>query len=141
MENAGTKIVSDSEVRIVIPICPCTKKNSQNIFYKNMPDGRKTPFVAPSSKYREYLKGAAIFLKPLEIDSPVNVKAVFYMNTRRRVDLTNLNEALHDAMVACGVIVDDNAGIIVSTDGSCVRYDKKNPRTEVVITDAEPTFV
>ena len=76
----------------------------------------------------------------LGIDQPVNVAAKFYMPTRRRVDLTNLNEALHDILVHYGVLSDDNAKIIVSTDGSRVYWDKDNPRTEVIITAVEGTF-
>jgi Holliday junction resolvase RusA-like endonuclease len=50
------------------------------------------------------------------------------------VDLINLHAALHDALVDCGVLIDDHSGIIVSTDGSRVRHDKENPRIDVVIT-------
>jgi len=53
------------------------------------------------------------------------------------VDLTNLHEALHDILVKCEVLEDDNCKIIAATDGSRVMYDKDNPRTEVVITAME----
>ena len=56
------------------------------------------------------------------------------MQTRRKVDLTNLHEALHDILVKYGVLEDDNFKIIQSTDGSRVSYDKWHPRTEVEIT-------
>lgn len=79
-------------------------------------------------------------MKSLGIDQPVNVAAKFYMPTRRRVDLTNLNEALHDILVNYGILTDDNAKIIVSTDGSRVYWDKENPRTEVIITAVEGIF-
>ena len=71
------------------------------------------------------------------IDYPVNVKCVFYMPTRRRVDLTNLLEAVDDVLVRSGVLADDHSGIVVSHDGSRVLYDKENPRTEVEITGWE----
>jgi Holliday junction resolvase RusA-like endonuclease len=67
------------------------------------------------------------------ISEPVNVKAVFYMPTKRRVDLVNLQEALLDVLVKEQVIVDDNCKIVYSMDGSYVDYDKENPRTEVEI--------
>ena len=50
------------------------------------------------------------------------------------------DEALHDIMVKCGTLKDDNAHIIVSTDGSRVLYDKDNPRTEVLLTCADDLF-
>lgn len=67
----------------------------------------------------------------------MNVKAVYYMPNRRRVDLINLHEALHDILVHYKVLADDNCKIIVSTDGSYVDVDKWEPRTEVTITEVE----
>ena len=96
--------------------------------------------MRPSSQYGHYEKECSVFRKALGIHQPVNVAAKFYMPTRWRVDLTNLNEALHDILVHYGVLSDDNAKIIVSTDGSRVYWDKDNPRTEVIITAVEGTF-
>lgn len=67
------------------------------------------------------------------IDEPVEVTAIFYMPTRRTVDLTNLLEALDDVLVKYGIVKDDNCKIIYSHDGSRVMYDKANPRTVVRI--------
>ena len=47
--------------------------------------------------------------------------------------LHNLLEAIDDVLVKAGVLKDDHSGIIVSHDGSRVRYDKDNPRTVVFI--------
>ena len=69
------------------------------------------------------------------IEEPVEVKCLFYMPTRRRVDLTNLLESIDDVLVRAGVLKDDHSGIIVSHDGSRVLYDKDNPRTEVFISE------
>ena len=55
------------------------------------------------------------------------------METRRRVDLTNLLEALDDMLVKANVIKDDCRDIVVSHDGSRVYWDKDNPRIEVEI--------
>ena len=71
------------------------------------------------------------------IDYPVNIKALYFMPTRRKVDLCNLHEALCDVLVKYGVIEDDNSRIVVSMDGSRVLYDKYNPRTEVEIVEVE----
>ena len=136
----GTTILSDGSIQIVIPLPPVTKKNHQQICWKKTADDKKTPFVRPSSQCGHYEKDCSVFLKSLGIDQPVNVAAKFYIPTRRRVDLTNLNEALHDILVNYGILTDDNAKIIVSTDGSRVYWDKENPRTEVIITAVEGTF-
>ena len=115
------------EVIMTIGLAPVTKKNSQQIL-KN--DGTGRPFIAPSRAYREYAEAAAWCLRTYRLETirqPVEVKALFYMPTRRKVDLTNLLEALED----------DHSGIIVSHDGSRVLYDKQHPRTEIVIRTME----
>ena len=67
------------------------------------------------------------------IDKPVNVKCVYYMPTRRAVDLVNLIEATNDVLVKYGVLADDNRNIVYAQDGSRVYWDKENPRTEITI--------
>lgn len=124
----------ESIVQFMIPLKPVTKKNSQQICI-NKNTGKR--YIRPSKDYEQYACEAMLFMPELGIDYPVNVQAVYYMPTRRRVDLINLHSALHDAMVDAGTVVDDNCRIIVSTDGSRVDYDKENPRTEVTITRLE----
>lgn len=63
----------------------------------------------------------------------VQVKCLFYRDTKRRVDLTNLLEAIDDILVKAGVLVDDNCNVLVSHDGSRVFLGSKEPRTEVYI--------
>ena len=120
----------------VIPLNPRTKKNSQQIVI-NKKTGR--PFVMQSSKYKEYEKNAGWFLKklPNPINEPVNVKCVFYRETRIRCDLSNLLEAIDDVLVTYGVLSDDNFTVIVGHDGSRVYIDKENPRTEITIETVE----
>ena len=67
----------------------------------------------------------------------MNIRALYFMPARRKVDITNLESALMDVLVKYGVIADDNCRIVVSTDGSRVMYDKENPRTEVTITKSK----
>ena len=119
-------------LKITIEMPPITKKNSQRILV-NKSTGK--PFIMPSEQYKQYEKDAQWFIhdRP-RIDYPVNVKCVFYMPTRRQVDLTNLLEAVDDVLVRSGVIADDHSGIVVSHDGSRVLHDKENPRTEIEIT-------
>lgn len=118
-------------MRITIPLKPVTKKNSQQICYNSR---TKRPFIVQSKQYKAYEKA---FLKMVRSDEPinrpVNVQMVFYMPTKRTVDLVNLEECCLDCLVRAGVLADDNHKIVKSMDGSCVMYDKDNPRTEVLI--------
>lgn len=118
-----------------IKLPPITKKNHQKII-TNRTTGR--PMVIPSEQYRDYEHQCAWFMPHGKtISRAVNLRAVFYMPTRRRVDLVNLLQALCDILVKYAVLEDDNSHIVASFDGSEVRYDKENPRTEVWIYDKE----
>lgn len=125
-------------IEITVPLAPITKKNHQEIM-RNRKTGK--PFAMPSRQYRNYEAAAVWHCKAAQvrvpIEDPVEVKCLFYMPTRRRVDLTNLLESIDDVMVRAGVLKDDHSGIIVSHDGSRVLYDKDNPRTEVFISEME----
>lgn len=118
--------------KIVIPLQPVTKKNSITI------TKIKGRYIAlPSNQYLKYEKDLGIYLikyKNMNIDYPINFKTVYYMGTKRRVDLVNLQQATCDIFVKYKVIADDNSKIIVSMDGSRVYYDKESPRTEITIT-------
>ena len=122
---------------------PRTKKNSQRPITAESRKGKKYTMILPSAAYGDY---EADCLRQItgnyrrHIDTPVNVKARYFMATRRQIDLTNLNEAIHDILVKARVLMDDNRNIIASTDGSRVFWDKKNPRVEITITDAEPEY-
>lgn len=116
-----------------IPLEPISKKNSQQIFI-NQKTGK--PFIMPSKKFKEYEQAAMWFIPRVFINYPCNVKCLFYMQTKRKCDLTNMLEAIDDIMVKAGLLSDDNYTIIQSHDGSRVFYDKNNPRTEVYIKPA-----
>jgi len=62
------------------------------------------------------------------------VQCVYYMKTRRKVDLPNLLNATDDILVKAGVVADDNCTIVATHDGSRVDYDKENPRVDITIT-------
>lgn len=122
--------MEEKPIKIVIPIEPRTKKNSQQII---MIKGR--PIIVPSKQYKAYEKACKEFIPKTDkpIDYYVNIQCKYYMPTRRKCDLTNLLEATDDILVHYGVLEDDNYSIIYSHDGSRVYYDKENPRTEILI--------
>lgn len=125
---------------ITLTGAPRTKKNSQRIVRR----GRYSS-ILPSAAYIEYAGDCGVQLLAQHvtntgIDYAVNVACVYYMPTRRKVDLTNLNEAIHDILVANYVLMDDNRDIIASTNGSMVLYDKANPRVEITITPVEGEY-
>ena len=118
--------------KYIIPCAPVPKKNSQRIV-TNQNTGK--PLIIQSERYEAFEAYAGYFLRPKPgIDYPVNVKCIFYMPTRRRVDTVNLEEAVHDVLVTYGVLKDDSRDIIASKDGTRTFYDKENPRVEIEIT-------
>lgn len=125
--------VTTAEIHFTVNLTPISKKNNPQIAY-NPKTGK--PFIVPSKQYKQYEKDALWFIpKGEKINKPVNVKCLFYMPTRRKCDLVNMQEAILDVMVKAGLLADDNYSIVQSMDGSRVLYDKEHPRTEVYITE------
>ena len=127
-------------LRFVLPGDPVTKKNSPRIANA----GGKS-LVLPSAQYKNYENACLWQIPPkakINIDFPVNVQCVYYMKTRRKVDLTNLLTATDDILVKAGVLADDNCTIVARHDGSYVDYDKVNPRVDITITNySGPTLL
>lgn len=119
-------------MKLLIPGDPATKKNSQRIIH--LKNGRT--LIRPSKRFESYQESAGRLIPPearTRLRGPFNVKCVYFMRTRRKVDLVNLLEATCDILVHYGVVEDDNASIIKSHDGSRVLYDKENPRVEITL--------
>ena len=124
-------------ISFTLPVKPVTKKNSGQIVMRG-----RFPILLPSKQYMQFEKDTKpYFLKVKiqvgEIHYPVNVKCHFFMESHRRVDLCNLLNAVDDAMVASGLVIDDNRDIIAAHDGSRVYCDKDRPRIEIEITELE----
>ena len=122
-------------IKFILQIIPRTKKNSGQII-NNSKTGRS--FLLPSKQYQEFEKESFPYLQRIKreigiIDYPINCECLFFMPTRRKIDLPNLLNAIDDAMVKAGLLADDNRDIIAGHDGSRVFYDKENPRIEITI--------
>lgn len=122
-------------ITFTLPVTPRSKKNHGQIVMRG-----KYPVMIPSKQYQQFEKECLPYLYRVRaevgvIDYPVNMQCVFYMDARRKVDLSNLLNAVDDAMVASGLILDDNRDIVAGHDGSRVYHDKDNPRIELTITE------
>jgi Holliday junction resolvase RusA-like endonuclease len=131
----------ENPLEFTIELPPVTKKNHSQIIDMGARCPRcrrgKISKVIPAEKFRQYQDNCGYLLgkvRGLNINNPVNIKALYYIKADLKSDLTNYHSALHDMLVHYSVIEDDNRRIIVSTDGSRVFVDRKNPRTEVYIT-------
>lgn len=127
-------------IAFIIPVHPVSKKNSQQIITLKMKYGKSRNIIIPSKKYKEFEAECMPFLHQVKtqagvIDFPVNMAVSFYVSKKLKYDLTNLLEAIDDAAVKSGLILDDNRDIIAGHDRSRVFYDKFNPRIEVTITE------
>lgn len=126
--------MSTEEMTFVLLGQPRIKKNSQQI----MIGKNGSRFIAQSQLYKDFETDCLWQLKTVKSKlpgpPPYNVKCIYYRNDRRKCDLTNLEEATDDILVKAGVLEDDNFTVIGGHDGSRVKYDKNNPRTEITIT-------
>lgn len=122
-------------MKIVLYGRPITKKNSSRIKYI-----KNRRLLLPSEAFERYEEDC---LKQItgkykkRLNKKYNLKCVYYMPTRGKVDLVNLLEATCDILVKAEVVEDDNSKIIASHDGCKVLYDKENPRVEIEITEIE----
>jgi Holliday junction resolvase RusA-like endonuclease len=130
-----------AEIKYIIKGDPRTKKNHQMIAGagKRCPECKKheKQWIRQSDYHDEFAEAAKWQLRPIPprpIECMVNVKCLFYMKTRRRVDQLNLLATIDDLLVEMKILADDNSRIVVGHDGSRVFYDKDNPRTEITIT-------
>lgn len=129
---------SRKKVSFIVLGNPVTKKNSQRIVpVTSKKTGKVRSIPLPSAAYEQY-RNDFIWQIPHPIKNrrfnvTLNLKCVYYMQTRRKVDLCNLQEATCDILVDAGVLDDDNCDIVFSMDGSRVFYDKENPRVEIEI--------
>lgn len=124
-------------IKFELPLKPVTKKNHSRVipmggFYKVLPSEQYIKFEKDSQPYFIRVRNTVGV-----INYPVNIKCYFFMDARRKVDLCNLLNAVDDAMVKSGLILDDNRDIIAAHDGSRVFADKNNPRIEITITEME----
>jgi Holliday junction resolvase RusA-like endonuclease len=120
---------------------PYVKKSNQRVV-PVMRKGKPSFTKIDTPVYKQWHKRALQELNRQRIPAhPIkqrlNMKAVFYMPDRNRVDLSALYEGIQDVLVEVGVIADDNFKIIAGHDGSRVLIDKNNPRMEIELTPME----
>lgn len=123
-------------MKIIIPIIPRSKKNSQQIIYNPR---TKRPMIIQSKLYTNFERECGLYLKKYKsnIDYRVNLKIDFYVKDKRRRDIANYVEAIQDILVKYEVLRDDNYNIVYSLDGTRMYVDKENPRVEIEITKLE----
>ena len=130
------------KIEFTIPVHPVSKKNSQQIIPIKTKYGKTRSIIIPSKAYKDFEAECRPFLYQVKaaagvINYPVNMAVLFYVSKKLKYDLTNLLEAIDDAAVTAGLMLDDNRDIIGAHDGSRVLYDKINPRMEITITPLE----
>lgn len=123
-------------MKIIIPITPRSKKNSQQIIVNPR---TKRPMIIQSKLYTNFERECGIFLlkHKSNIDYSINLKIEFYVPDKRRRDIANYIEAIQDILVKYEVLKDDNYNIIHSLDGTRMYIDKEKPRIEIEITKIE----
>jgi len=114
--------------------CPSKKSSQQIIKVKG------SLRIIPNKKYNEWIHTTIRQLKDQKeekqfetINEPVTVKCLVYRLTKRKIDLTNMLQSVHDALEAAGIIKDDF--LIESIDGSrrTLGVEKGEERTEIFI--------
>lgn len=101
--------------------------------------------LLPNKKYVEWEDGAIYQLQTQKaaqgvqtITEPVNVASIIHRLTKRRIDLTNLQQSIHDVLESAGVL--ENDFLVESTNGSrrTLGVEKGQERVDIYITKADP---
>jgi len=124
-------------MKIIIPIIPRSKKNSQEIVF-NRKTGHR--MVIQNKKYTEFEKECKKYIPILReppINYPINLKCKFYVPDARKRDIANYLEAIQDVLVKYKLLEDDNYNIVASIDGCSMQIDRENSRIEIEITKKE----
>lgn len=129
-------------IEFIIPIKPVTKKNSQQIIPIKTKTGKMRHIIIPSAEYKKFEKECLPYLNRVKaeigvINYPINLECVFFVEKKLKYDLSNLLNAIDDALVHSGLILDDNRDIIAGHDFSRVYHNKENPRIEIKITEMQ----
>lgn len=109
-----------------------SKKNSKQIRYRH---GR---FSLSSSDrflawhHEQMLSSGLKKLKPIT-GAIASIELTFFLDSKRRRDLTNCAEGVMDLLVEAGILEDDNCFIVPQVNLVYGGIDKKNPRVEGTI--------
>jgi len=120
-------------IKLVIRGQTPSKKSKPQIIL-NKKTGKR--MLIPNKKYQEWIGGAKDQLRsqfPFTIDYEIRVITLVYRHTRRRADLINGQQSIHDALQEAGIIEDDF--LIKSTDGSrlYLGFPAEEARAEITI--------
>lgn len=109
-----------------------SKKSSQQIIRT-----KKGLRIIPNKKYMEWEDGAVFQVKSQfkdkTITQPVHIWALVYRRTKRKIDLTNLLQAIHDVLQKARVIKDDFLIENIDKSRRILGVNKGEERAEIFI--------
>jgi Holliday junction resolvase RusA-like endonuclease len=129
-DNVNKRVIKKSALfAIVLMGNPVIKKNGNPTRNgMRLPNKNYIPYAEINTPLLEKLKKE----NNIFIGHPVTIQFLFYKDSNRRTDISNLYEAPQDVIVKAGILKDDNSTIIKSHHSdSRVLYDKEFPRTEM----------
>lgn len=126
-------------MRITIPGQTRPKKN----MYRVRRVGGRT-FISTSAEYDKW-EEAALFrlkkekVKPWDGSYPVEIKFFFFRESFRKWDVDNSYGGLMDLLQKAKIISDDSVNHVIPIFAGW-SIDKKNPRVEILITEAKKDY-
>jgi Holliday junction resolvase RusA-like endonuclease len=122
--------------RIILPGNTPSLKNSKRIVQAG-----QRPRLIPSKAYQKWAAPLLWQLKQCELVGrqwryPVQIDFHFYRKDKSRFDFINLGQGPLDLLVELGILADDDMRHVVPGKWAW-EVDKKNPRVELVIREAQ----
>ena len=122
-----TKVFPNEIIFVLVGNIP-PKKNSKRIFHNRTTN---KPFIVSSENYLKWERTAQMQLKTQMVGNIFPLKGIesicvtIYYGDLRLKDNTNTVESVHDLLVKCGVIIDDNWRCLPDTR-QIAEYRKDN---------------
>jgi Holliday junction resolvase RusA-like endonuclease len=127
-------------VKFTVPLYLTRGKRKKKNYWLTQNNYRNWQFHLSNDLKKQFKEEISI----PELDTPLagaKIKYVFYFPTHQRRDIGNMlavvSKFTEDALVAAGIIKDDDYTILKKISGEYGGYDKNNPRCEVTVEEIE----
>lgn len=129
-------------IKLICPLSITLGINKKKTYYLNLNNYRNWHYQVSNTlkeEFKERMRSQLQNITPIPIDRGIFITYIFYSGSNRRKDLRNIttviDKFLCDALVAYGIIPDDNCDICNGFMDLYGGIDKDNPRVEAYINE------
>lgn len=122
-------------MKIILPLRINVSKNK--LFRLNLNQYRNAHYQVLNNAKRNFEQFVSALDIKEKFTQPVEITYIIYPPTKRKYDISNIGSIVDkfacDALVKCGVLIDDNYEYVVRITYKHGGVDKENPRAEMLL--------